>query len=264
MITAFLRNDDVRDSLDDSLCYLTLKAAESGIPISHAVEPANVNEKVSGWLRTIQSSFPEYVEILQHGFDHAIKTKPPCRGEFGFGRNFEEQFKDINNGAVLMDFYFGDAWSRIFSFPYGTYDKTTLKAIEKSKYKIISTGIRLSPKRRILNAVGQTLRVKQLFGHNIVYFKKYVPKFSFSEAPVIINNTKQQTGKNIGIQLSAKELQHEWSRLPRSIKIRGILCHHRFNNRKDIDELIQFMLLLKKNGVHFSKIWNLYENMDNL
>lgn len=39
----FFRNDDVRSTLDESLVSLTDIFIRNGIPISHAVEPANIS-----------------------------------------------------------------------------------------------------------------------------------------------------------------------------------------------------------------------------
>lgn len=82
----FLRNDDVRGVLDGSLVYLTDRVVEHGLIITHAVEPANVSGTVVDWLLQMQEEYPSHVEIIQHGFDHQLKTSPPVRGEFGGGR----------------------------------------------------------------------------------------------------------------------------------------------------------------------------------
>ena len=46
----FFRNDDVRDKLDQSLVSITELFIDNRVPISHAVEPANVSDEVIKWL----------------------------------------------------------------------------------------------------------------------------------------------------------------------------------------------------------------------
>lgn len=263
-MTVFFRNDDVRKSLDDSLVYLTERMVSASLPISHSVEPANVTPEVVEWLLEMQSAYPDYVEILQHGFEHRIKTEPPYRGEFGGNRSYEAQLDEIRKGMALMNAHFADRWTRIFSFPYGTYDRNTLKALEMCGFKMISTGVRFTRKRRMLNCVGHIFKMSRFMGYNIVYFSEKKPDYSLYEFPVILNNTKRQTGTDAGIQLSHQELKGAWERVPHRYRTRGILCHHRFNSRKDIEQLLSFFKELKDEGVRFSTIRGLYEKVDRL
>lgn len=254
MIHAFLRNDDVRGTVDESLAYLSEQAVAAEIPISMAVEPANTTPEVAAWLRRIHAENPSCLEIIQHGYDHRIKTTHPCRGEFGKGRSYAQQRDDIIRGSEAMDRLFGDQWSRIFSFPYGAFDDNTLRALEDSGFRAISTGIRFTAKRTFLNTLGRAFRRSSIMGRHVVHFNGKIPGFSLREAPVTLNNTLRQTGPDSGIQKSARELRRDWERLPRRLKTRGILCHHRFNSREDIDQLILFMKRLKTDGVHFARI----------
>lgn len=255
----FLRNDDVRDQLDESLIYLTEQVVGNGLVISHAVEPVNVTNAVVEWLLDKTLEYPDRIEIIQHGCDHQLKTAPPVRGEFGGGRLFEEQRDEILRGADMMDGFFGDRWTRIFSFPYGAYDMNTLRALEECQFKVISTGVRFTRKRKLINGVGHLLRRKSLFGRNIVYFNEPVPGFEgMREIPVVLNNTKKQTGPDSALQYSVDELEAKWKSLPEWLKVRGMLCHHRFNSREDIDQLIQFMCRLRDSGVKVSKIGDIH------
>ncbi len=254
LITAFLRNDDLRNTLDDNLEYLTFRAIETGVPITHAVEPANVSASVVAWLSDLRKKYPDHIGIIQQGCDHRIKTPAPFRGEFGGGRPFAAQLEDITRGAALMDAFFGNLWARIFSFPFGEYDTNTLKALTVSNFRAITTGVRMTSKRRLFNALGRVLRTKQLLGKKITYFNEMIPGYSLYEMPVVLNNMKKQTGPDTGVQKTAQELHIEWKKLPQSVKTRGILCHHRFNDRDDIDHLVAFLEKLKSEGVIFTRI----------
>ena len=67
----FLRNDDIRQTLDQTLIDLTMVCMEHKVPISHAVEPANVTTEVAEWLIGMKIKYPQLIEIIQHGYQPA-------------------------------------------------------------------------------------------------------------------------------------------------------------------------------------------------
>ncbi|AKJ65517.1 polysaccharide deacetylase family protein [Kiritimatiella glycovorans] len=246
----FIRNDDVRGSLDDTLVYLTDALLEKGFPITHAVEPANVSEEVVRWLRDRMEAYPRQLELIQHGLAHKQHcSRPP--GEFGVGRPRREQAEDIRRGCDLMNRHFGDGWFRAFSFPFGGYNADTLHALEDAGYRVISTGIRFTRKRRIYNRLGRLLRRKHLAGRNVVYFGADVPGYRFREYPVVLNHTARQIDEDHGEQKSATRLYDEWRRLPSGMDRVGILTHHRFTVCSDMDELVAFLERLRESGRRF-------------
>ena len=257
-ISTFIRNDDVRGELDETLIYLTERFLDIGVLLIHAVEPKNVSLEVIKWLITLKESHFERVSIIQHGLDHSIKTTPPIRGEFGGGRPFDQQRAEIQQGKLLMDKHFGDLWDPVFSFPYGSYDKFTLHALVVEGYQSISTGVRFTFKRRVFNAIGRFLRVKHLAARNIIYFNEQVPGYKLMEYPVVLNNTKKQTAPDSGIQKNASELMQEWNLLPSFIQCVGILTHHRFNKPGDINELSKFLINLQSRNVKFPTLRELF------
>jgi len=253
----FFRNDDVRGELDDSLVYLTESVLNAGLCVSHAVEPANVTTEVVDWLLAMKQDYPGQLEIIQHGLDHSEKA-PGIKGEFGGGRPYAEQRNDIQRGWELMDQWFGDQWFSAFSFPFGSYDRATLQALDRAGYKVITTGIRWTPKRRVFNAVGRLMRRKHIGRQNIVYIASVPPGYSFLELPVVINNTKRYLQPDGGVQKTCTEMLSEWTRLPGS-KIRGVLTHHRYNSSEEVDELIAFLRDLQNKGIQFNSIEQIYE-----
>lgn len=263
MVQIFLRNDDVRNQLDDSLVYLTESILEAGYCISHAVEPANVSPLVAEWLLQKKIDYPKQIEIIQHGLDHNIKTTT-VKGEFGGTLSYEKQLVDISKGNDIMSSVFKDNWFRAFSFPYGTYNRATLQAIDHMGYPVISTGLRWTRKRRILNFLGQLLHVKHLGSRNIVYNNRITPGHSFLELPIFINNTKLYLQPDGGIQKTKLELIREWNTIPKETCC-GLLTHHRYNSTYDIDEFVSFMHLLKNQGARFATLESIYnEKMDHL
>ena len=259
-ISVFVRNDDVRGELDESLIYLTKSLLRIGLLLIHAVEPRNVSREVVEWLLALKKDHPETLGIIQHGLDHKIKTLPPIRGEFGGKRPFNQQRSEILQGKRLMDDYFGSFWNRVFSFPYGSYDKNTLRALALEGYGCISTGIRFTRKRRLFNLAGRFLKMKHFAGQNVVYFNEQVPGFPLMEYPVVLNNTKKIFTSDSGIQKNFAELMYEWRCLPRFIKCRGILIHHRFNTPKNIDDLLYFLIDLRSRNVKFLSLEELFRD----
>lgn len=254
MRTLFIRNDDIRDTLDNSLVSLTEAVLCEEFCITHAVEPANVSSQVVDWLLQKKKEHPDKIEIIQHGVDHKIKTNPPIRGEFGGSRGYQEQLLEIENGCNRMDELFGSQWSRIFSFPYGCYNMNTLRALQLLDYRIISTGMRFSYKRRILNAVGKLLKKKSIGHRNIVYSNQIIPGTSIHEIPIVLNGTKKQTSLNSAIQKTTEELISGWLELPSKMTKVGLLCHHRFYSKRDVEQLTAFLQFLLADGVIGSRI----------
>ena len=64
----FFRNDDVRGKLDNSLVKITEIFITNQVPICHAVEPANLTHEVINWLLDLKNSYPNLIEIVQHGW----------------------------------------------------------------------------------------------------------------------------------------------------------------------------------------------------
>jgi len=263
-LSVFVRNDDVRGELDKSLVYLTERLLSNGVLLIHAVEPKNMSKEVIGWLIAMKKAYPERLGIIQHGFEHKIKTALPLQGEFGGGRPFEQQRAEIHQGKLLMDNYFGKLWNQVFSFPYGTYDNNTLHALALEGYNGISTGIRFTRKRRMFNMVGRFIGVKHLMGQNVVYFNEQVPGLPLREYPVVLNNTKKYILPDSGVQKNFLELMNEWHYLPQSIRCRGILVHHRYNSLQDIDELTEFLIYLRSRNIKFLTLSELFnDQVDN-
>ncbi len=98
----FFRNDDVRDKLDESLIEIQDIFIEGNVPITHAVEPANVVKDVIEWLIYQKKEYPNLIALMQHGYDHTIKNNFK-KGEFEGQRGFHEQFDDIFNGKKMMN-----------------------------------------------------------------------------------------------------------------------------------------------------------------
>lgn len=251
----FLRNDDVRNVLDKELTDLTQLCISHKVPISHAVEPANVSDEVINWLLTLKMKHPTLIEIIQHGYNHNL-THPEVKMEFGGNRNYVDQLNDIVKGKKLMDQYFGDYWSPVFTFPYGSYNYYTLKAVEKAGYNAISSKIDFSTKNQIKNKIGTMLNKDFLYNKKISYHNSQRKKFTFKEFSISVNLIKKYIDSNTAHHYSIDEIYSQVLKAEKHTNTIGILFHHRFhkNEMLMIDNLIT---KLKDKQFTFSTIMKL-------
>lgn len=248
----FFRNDDVRNKLDNELIRLTELCIKHKVPISHAVEPANVTREVIDWLISIKKLHPALVEIIQHGYNHNLQN-PSMKMEFGGNRDYDDQFADLKKGKDLMDSYFGNLWSHVFSFPYGTYNQHTLKAVDQLGYKAISSKIQFMLKIRLKNFTGKLLGKDTLLGKKINYHPDKRNGYNFREISVSANLIKKYTGPSEADHYTLDEISEQISLAQKHSGIIGVLFHHRFHTRHF--ELIENLILkLKNQGFGFSTI----------
>ncbi len=238
----FFRNDDLRNSLDNSLIEITDLFILNGTPISHAVEPANVSHDVVNWLIDKKNEFPDLIEIIQHGFNHNIDN-PGLKMEFGGKRGFEDQLSDIKKGVELMNSYFHNLWTPVFTFPYGTYNRNSLKALSDCDYKILSSKIQFSNKARIKNFLGRTFAIDDFFGKQVNYHPGNRKNYGFREISVSVNLIKRYTGYNTAIHYDLESIINQIQLARKHTGIIGILLHHRFheNEMQLINGLIQYL-----------------------
>lgn len=254
----FFRNDDVRDKLDDTLIRLTALCIKHGVPISHAVEPGNVTNEVAGWLIEQKKQHPGLIEIIQHGYNHNL-ANPDQKMEFGGNRSFEDQLADLEKGKKIMDDIFGDRWTPVFSFPYGTYNVHTLKAIDQLGYRAISSKIQFTLKIRIKNFLGKLFGKDTLMGKKINYHPGIRKGYRFRELSVSANLIRKYTGKSQADHYTLAEIQGQYRSALRHTGIIGVLFHHRFHGDY-LDLTEDLILYLKQQGAVFSTIGGLTKN----
>lgn len=237
MTNIFIRNDDVREALDVSLLEITNICIRNEVPISHAVEPANVSKEVVDWLLQIKKEHPHLIEIIQHGYDHRIKYRITRlgklrQGEFGGNRTFEDQYNDLLKGYNLMNSFFGESWYPLITLPYGAFNKNTLRAINKIGYKGLSTSVNFSSKHRIKDFFGRLLGLNFLLNRQISYHMKCRPGTAFIDIGVSVNIIKKYVNEEEAIHFSNEEIAKKISENSMFTGNVGILLHHRFH--KDI------------------------------
>jgi len=259
MINIFIRNDDVREKLDKSLLEITNICIRNEVPISHAVEPANVTKEVVDWLLQIKGEYPHLIEIIQHGYDHKIKYQITRfgklrKGEFGGNRTFEDQYNDLLKGFNLMNTFFGKSWYPVLTLPYGAFNRNTLRAIDCIGYNGLSTSVNFSQMHRIKDFFGRIFKVNFLFNRQISYHMRQRPETSFIDIGVSANIIRKYINENDAIHFTNTELLgiiYHNSLYTDNI---GILLHHRFHkeNINQFSDLIKFLKL--KGNVSFKSI----------
>ncbi|PKP46548.1 MAG: hypothetical protein CVT94_14325 [Bacteroidetes bacterium HGW-Bacteroidetes-11] len=246
----FFRNDDVRDVLDESLINLTELCIKHHVPISHAVEPANLSAEVAEWLIAKKKQHPDIVEIIQHGYNHNCGN-PHQKMEFGGNRGFDDQFNDIKKGKEILDSTFGNLWNPVFTFPYGTFNQETLKAVDALDYKIISSKIKFDFKARLKNFSGKLLGKDLILGKKINFHPDFRKGYKFREISVSANLIKKYTGESTADHFSLDEIMEQVTLAAKYTNVIGVLFHHRFHG--DHLELTEKLILqLKEKGYRFS------------
>lgn len=253
----YFRNDDV-NSLDNELIEVTELFHEQGIPIIHAVEPANVKNDTVKWLLGLKEAQPRLTEIMQHGFDHQKRDV----GEFGGNRPFEDQLKDIAEGKRIMKEKFGKHFLNAINFPFGPYNRGTIRAIRELKYDIVSSHYNHRFSRRIIYALGNALAVGQLFGKHVSHHMKNYPGTDIFEIDMCISFIKKYIGGYYSSDCVFEPLEcifESYRNFEKHTDVIGFLIHHRYHkDRQSIELLKKTVKMLKDRNVVFTNYSELY------
>lgn len=255
------RNDDVRDSLDKSLIQITNIFIKYKIPITHAVEPANVTKEVIEWLTDLKKRHPVLIEIGQHGYEHKLKNdKRP--GEFGGNRSYQEQYDEIKKGKDLMDKYFGELWHPIFTFPFGGANIAAYKAINDLNFTIVNGGYGIDPKRKLFYLAGHILRRNFLLGKRIPYDLEYKPGTNLFEINMNFGFIKKYLDEEYQSVLQTIDNMKSFTNsfLNSDRKTIGVLLHHRYHNTDEKVSLVEEYLnwIKSLNNIKFSNQETIY------
>jgi peptidoglycan/xylan/chitin deacetylase (PgdA/CDA1 family) len=257
--TIFFRNDDVRESIEDELLKLVDLFVAKNVPISLAVEPANVTKEVVDWLLYQKSKHPDIIELIQHGYDHNKRLLYPKGKEFGGERGFEDQFSDLKKGKEMMDTYFGNLWFPVMAFPYGSYNTPALQALDKLNYKGLTTGVDFSFKHRIKNLVGKITAKDFVYNKKVAYHNQIRKRYHFLELDASVNIIKKYLTIDTGTHFTLNEIMNMVENDFKHTDVIGILFHHRYHTHEFlmIEQLVQ---KLKEKGYQFSTFEKLHAN----
>ena len=249
--TIFFRNDDVRECIDLELEKLVEIFVVANVPLSLAVEPANVTKEVVDWLIDQKKKHRDVIEIIQHGYDHNKNMVYPKSTEFGGARGYDDQFADLKKGKEVMDNYFGNLWFPAMAFPYGSYNTPALQALEKLKFKVVTVGVDFSFKHRIKNMLGKIAGKDILFSKKVAYHNQIRKKYHFFELDTSVNIIKKYITIDTGTHFTLNEIMDKVENDFKYSNVIGILFHHRFHTNEllMIEQLVQ---KLKEKGYQFT------------
>jgi len=252
-IIVFFRNDDIRDKLDQSLIDLTDLFVKYKIPITHAVEPANITQEVVEWLLDKKKKYPNIIEIMQHGYDHKIKNKYK-KGEFGGQRTYDEQYKDIKAGKELMNKYFGKLWFEAFNFPYAPYNPAAIKAVDDCGFKVFNSHFNHKWNRKVFYILGHLVRKGYWLGHHVSWNLRKYPGTNLFEIDMNFGFIKRYINEETNAEFMNLQELIEFTRRYRKFKTIGILLHHRYHDNQEKVELVNNYLqwCLKQDFIFFS------------
>ncbi len=151
--TVFLRDDDVWED-DEIFLELDAFARAHEVPINYGVIPFRLESRMAKFLRKAKIADPKVVDILQHGYRHVNYNKAgTSKYEFGPGRSYRQQYRDIETGKKLMRRSFGQEFTPVFVPPYHGFNAATLKAVAALGFAAFSAG---------KNAAGLSTEVKDV------------------------------------------------------------------------------------------------------
>lgn len=260
----FFRNDDVRDRLDKSLLQIQDIFLSKQVPITHAVEPANLTKPVIEWLLKIKILYPELVTIMQHGYDHTIKNNRK-KGEFGGQRGFSEQYSEIKKGKELMEHHFGGCWFEAFNFPYAPYNESAIQALEKIGFKVLNSHYNVEWKRQIFYSIGHFLNRGLLFNRHVSWnFQKY-PNTSMTEISMNITFIKKYNNEDTDCDFfSYDEIISQINKYIQSPFPIGLLLHHRYHTKEEHFILLEKILdFLEKKKIIATSMEQIYNDLQN-
>jgi len=234
----YFRNDDV-NTLDKELMDITDIFIRESIPITHAVEPANVSDDTVLWLLELKEKYPRLIEIMQHGFDH----KKRSLGEFGGNRPYEEQLKDISTGKKIMEEKFGNHFLSAINFPSAYYNKHTIRVVKELDYDIVCSHYNYRTSRRIMYFVGNIFKMGQMFGKHVSHHMQYYPRTNLFEIDMCISFIKKYIGGHNSKTCLFNDFEinlEKYDKIKKYTDVIGLLIHHRYHH----DE--KSLLLVKK------------------
>jgi len=252
----FFRNDDV-NVLDTELVEVTRRCTEQGVPLSHAVEPANVTDEAVAWLRGEKAKDARLVEITQHGFDHELRDI----GEFGGDREFEDARGDLARGREILEQKFGDDFLSALNFPFGLYNQNAIRAADAVGYRIICAHFNARRSRRMMYAVGRALRMGQILGKHVSHHLDFYPRtkmFSVDVSISFIDRYIGPHGSNTCTFHSLDEIKRRVELWMPHTPVIGLLLHHRFHHQAEHRELITRVIDWLKT-IEGAEFWNIEE-----
>jgi hypothetical protein len=232
----YFRNDDI-NILDDELIAVSRCCTDNGVPITHAVEPANVTDEACEWLLKEKEPDSRLIEIMQHGYDHKKRDV----GEFGGNRPYDDQLKDLTHGKQIMKDKFGEAFVSCLNYPFGPYNQHSMQAANDLGFRIISSHYNCRLSRRTMYMVGHLLRRGQILDKHVSYHLDTYPRTEMFSVDMAVSFIKSYIGEYGSKECVFNSLDWMKTRVNEFMKftpVIGILLHHRFHTSQESLDLV--------------------------
>lgn len=223
----YMRNDDI-NILDDELVNVTRRCTAEGVPITHAVEPANVTDEAVRWLREEKAADPRLIEIMQHGYDHVKRD----RGEFGGARPYDDQYADLKRGREILEEKFGDDFLSCLNFPFGPYNAHSMRAADALGYRVICSHYNYRLSRRLMYAVGHLLRRGKILDRHVSWHLDFYPGTGLYCVDMAISFIDSYIGPYGGRECvfhPVEEIKRRIDAFVPHTPVIGLLLHHRYH-----------------------------------
>jgi len=256
----FFRNDDV-NRMEPGLVETTAVLNRHGIPVSHAVEPANLTGETKDWLLSLPR---DRVEIIQHGYAHVRHD----RGEFGGSRSAEDQARDLAAGLAVMEEAFGDRFFRAMSFPFGSYNRHSVPLLDSLGYEVVSCHRRHQRSRQLFYAAGRALGRGRLMGRHVSHHLGRYPGTGVREISVTIAPIArylEEAGPTCCEFHPLPYLQAAYAASRAQSRVVGVVLHHRYRATDDalrrLDEFAGWLAAAR--DVEFATLEGICRRLDN-
>lgn len=218
----FFRNDDV-GPLEPGLAEMGELFLARGLPLTQAVVPKALTAEGAAWLRDAP---PRLREVIQHGYAHAWHG----RGEFGGGRPFAEQRREIAQGRRIIEDAQDATGVRFFpamAFPWHLYDAASVTALAECGFAVMSGIYDPTPIRRAFFGLGRALGANLLLGRNVSHHERRRPGTNILELSVSLDPVATYAQPaTASAHKSLDELREGFAWCRKRMRVVGVLLHH--------------------------------------
>lgn len=251
----FFRVDDV-SIYSENLLKLTDIFVKNKVKASYQVIPKLLESKTAVYLN--QDEIKKYVsDIGQHGYEH----KSWGWGEFNCNRSYEDQRDDITLGLEIIKTNFANAWNGIFSFPWGQFDKNTLKILGENNYKVYSKQFRTDLFSRAAYNVLRLTKNEHFGKHNISYNE--LKRYNVRELSICIDFNKEYKFNTFK---TYNEIINEYEKARKVTNYIGFLLHPNHMDSNNGVTIIEGVIkyLKKKKDIRFATISDIANLLDKM
>ena len=157
---------------------------------------------------------------------------------------------------------FGHHFLNAINFPFGHYNKHTIRAVNDTGYAIISSHFKPSISKRIFYFLGGSLKKGQIFGKHVAHHMQYYPRTNLFEIDISISFISKYVGSYPSKQchfLTPEEILKEFKSIKKYTNFIGFLLHHRYHNTQhSLDIITKTIDKLAAQDVCFTNYTQLY------